>query len=207
MIRTEALAGVSLARKPVEEFERLVQKYDKAIYNLAYRLTGDKEEAKDLAQEALVKAYRSFDKFQLGSSFEKWLYRIASNIYIDRLRRRPKFRIESLDRPIGTLDEQLPRELQDNSAGPEELAEISELHQAIQRGIQSLPPEYRLAVVLCDVQGFSYEEISEILKCSIGTVRSRIHRGRRLLRKRLLPYLDHRQEEDPEASRRSRGGR
>ncbi|HHY97753.1 MAG TPA: sigma-70 family RNA polymerase sigma factor [Firmicutes bacterium] len=207
MIRTEALAGVSLARKPVEEFERLVQKYDKAIYNLAYRLTGDKEEAKDLVQEALVKAYRSFDKFQLGSSFEKWLYRIASNIYIDRLRRRPKFRIESLDRPIDTLDEQLPRELQDNSAGPEELAEISELHQAIQRGIQSLPPEYRLAVVLCDVQGFSYEEISEILKCSIGTVRSRIHRGRRLLRKRLLPYLDHRQEEDHEASHRSRGGR
>ncbi|NPV78857.1 MAG: sigma-70 family RNA polymerase sigma factor [Firmicutes bacterium] len=207
MIRTEALAGVSLARKPVEEFERLVQKYDKAIYNLAYRLTGDKEEAKDLVQEALVKAYRSFDKFQLGSSFEKWLYRIASNIYIDRLRRRPKFRIESLDRPIDTLDEQLPRELQDNSAGPEELAEISELHQAIQRGIQSLPPEYRLAVVLCDVQGFSYEEISEILKCSIGTVRSRIHRGRRLLRKRLLPYLGHRQEEDHEASHRSPGGR
>ncbi|HHY47252.1 MAG TPA: sigma-70 family RNA polymerase sigma factor [Firmicutes bacterium] len=196
MIRTEALASAGAAGGSIEEFERLVRKHGKAIYNLAYRLTGDREEARDLAQEALVRAYRSFDRFRLGSSFEKWLYRIATNVYIDRLRKLPRVKIESLDETLNTNEGQMSREVPDDSAGPEELVEISELHEAIQKAIQSLPEEYRLAVILCDVQGFSYEEISGILQCSIGTIRSRIHRGRRLLRERLLPYIDRRGRED-----------
>ncbi|HHY33881.1 MAG TPA: sigma-70 family RNA polymerase sigma factor [Firmicutes bacterium] len=189
MLNTEALAGVRYKENDVQAFEELVRRYDRKLYNIALRLTGNADEAKDLAQEALLRAYRGFGSFRLGTSFEKWLFRIASNLYIDRLRKQHNVRFESLDEPVLTASGQVEKALPDWSSNPEDVAEKNELAREIQGALQSLPLNYRLAVILYDLEGFSYEEISGILHCSIGTVRSRIHRGRRLLREKLAPYV------------------
>lgn len=190
MLNTEALAHVRCRESDAQAFEELVRHYDRKLYNVALRLTGNPDEAKDLAQEALLRAYRAFSRFRLGTSFEKWLFRIASNLYIDKLRKQHKVRFESLDEPVPTANGQVDKTLPDWSANPEDVAEQNELAETIQAALKALPVNYRLAVVLYDLEGFSYEEISGILRCSIGTVRSRIHRGRKLLRRRLSPYLD-----------------
>ncbi len=189
MLNTQALAGTQYRESNIDAFEELVRTYDHKLDRVALRLTGNTDEAKDLAQEALLRAYRAFDRFKMGTSFEKWLFRIASNLYIDKLRKYGKYRFESLDEPIATNDGYIEKTLPDWTGNPEEIAQQNELADKIQAALQSLPVNYRMAVVLYDLEGFSYEEISGILECSIGTVRSRIHRGRRLLRKKLAPYV------------------
>ncbi|HAV21697.1 MAG TPA: RNA polymerase subunit sigma-70 [Firmicutes bacterium] len=183
------MASAKYRENDIEAFEELVRTYDHKLYRVALRLTGDPDEAKDLAQEALFRAYRAFDRFKMGTSFERWLFRIASNLYIDKLRKRGKYRFESLDEPIATQDGYVEKVLPDWTENPERIAQQNELSDKILAALQSLPLNYRMAVVLYDLEGFSYEEISGILQCSIGTVRSRIHRGRRLLRKKLAPYV------------------
>ncbi|MDI9415880.1 MAG: sigma-70 family RNA polymerase sigma factor [Bacillota bacterium] len=189
MLNTQAIASAKYRENDIEAFEELVRTYDHKLYRVALRLTGDPDEAKDLAQEALFRAYRAFDRFKMGTSFESWLFRIASNLYIDKLRKRGKYRFESLDEPIATQDGYVEKVLPDWTENPERIAQQNELSDKILAALQSLPLNYRMAVVLYDLEGFSYEEISGILQCSIGTVRSRIHRGRRLLRKKLAPYV------------------
>lgn len=189
MLNTEALTDVRCGQTDAQAFEELARRYDRKLYNVALRLTGDPDDAKDLAQEALLRAYRAFGRFRLGTSFEKWLFRIASNLYIDRLRRQRHVRLESLDEPVQTASGQVERSISDESANPEDIAQRNELSAVIQAALRSLPVNYRLAVVLYDLEGYSYEEISNILGCSIGTVRSRIHRGRKLLRQALSPYV------------------
>jgi len=189
MLNTQAIASAKYRENDIEAFEELVRTYDHKLYRVALRLTGDPDEAKDLAQEALFRAYRAFDRFKMGTSFERWLFRIASNLYIDKLRKRGKYRFESLDEPIATQDGYVEKVLPDWTENPERTAQQNELSDKILAALQSLPLNYRMAVVLYDLEGFSYEEISGILQCSIGTVRSRIHRGRRLLRKKLAPYV------------------
>jgi RNA polymerase sigma-70 factor (ECF subfamily) len=189
MLNTQAIASAKYRENDIEAFEELVRTYDHKLYRVALRLTGDPDEAKDLAQEALFRAYRGFDRFKMGTSFERWLFRIASNLYIDKLRKRGKYRFESLDEPIATQDGYVEKVLPDWTENPERIAQQNELSDKILAALQSLPLNYRMAVVLYDLEGFSYEEISGILQCSIGTVRSRIHRGRRLLRKKLAPYV------------------
>lgn len=190
MLQTQALTRPGYQENEIDVFEGLVKRYDKGLYNLALRMTGNPEDAKDLAQEALIRAYRSFDSFKLGTSFERWLYRIATNLYIDKLRKKRGFIIQSLDEPITTDEGEVSREIPTWDHNPEIVFASHELMDKIQEGLLALPPEYRAAVILCDVQGLSYEEISNILNCSIGTVRSRIHRGRRILREKLSPYLN-----------------
>lgn len=189
MLNTQAIASAKYRENDIEAFEELVRTYDHKLYRVALRLTGDPDEAKDLAQEALFRAYRAFDRFKMGTSFERWLFRIASNLYIDKLRKRGKYRFESLDEPIATQDGYVEKVPPDWTENPERIAQQNELSDKILAALQSLPLNYRMAVVLYDLEGFSYEEISGILQCSIGTVRSRIHRGRRLLRKKLAPYV------------------
>lgn len=174
----------------IDQFESLIRDHEKALYHFAYRLTGDPYDAQDLLQEAFLKAYRSFHRFELGTSFDRWVYQITYRLFVDnyrKKRRRPY--TSSLDEPIPNLDQDKAPEVADESQLPEVLTLQSELGQIIQDALKKIPAEFRAAVVLCDVQGFSYEEISQILRCSLGTVRSRIHRGRKLLRGLLLPYL------------------
>jgi len=180
--------------KPVSDqiasFESMVLTHEKALYQFAYRLCGNHHEAQDLLQEGLYRAYKSFAKFETGTAFDRWLYQIIHNLYIDHYRkkkRRPV--VTSIDEPIQHLETEKTVEIADWTLNPENQAMRSELGDQIQRGLEELSPEYRTAVILCDIQGLSYEEISQVLNCSIGTVRSRIHRGRKMLRRLLLPYI------------------
>lgn len=175
----------SQAAESRRAFADLVEKHQKYVYNLAYRMTGNPEEARDLAQEAFIRAYRSFDRFDLATSFEKWLYRIVANLYIDSVRKKSRRKEESLDAPVPTANGPMERVVPDEAYNPALVLERTQLTGEIQAALEHLPAQYRMAVVLCDIQGFSYEEIASMLRCSIGTVRSRIHRGRRLLREEL----------------------
>lgn len=188
MIDALQAGAVAVGRKPEDlrrDFAELVEKHQKYVYNLAYRMTGNPEEARDLAQEAFIRAFRHFDRFDPATSFEKWLYRIVANLYIDAVRKKVRRREESLDAPVVTANGPMERVVPDEAHNPADIMERTHLAGEIQAALEKLPAQYRMAVVLCDVQGFSYEEIAHMLDCSLGTVRSRIHRGRRMMREEL----------------------
>lgn len=191
MERTDCLplGGATNGRWPA--FENLVVAHQRALYHFALRLTGNDQDAEDLLQEALLRAYRSFDRFAPGTAFDRWVYRIIYHLFVDgyRHRKRQSVHLTSLDEPIAAEDSDIQREIPDGRPTPDELALRREFQRQVKTALTTLPAEFRTAVVLCDVQGLSYEEIAQIMNCSIGTVRSRIHRGRRQLRERLRPYL------------------
>ncbi len=162
---------------PVPSFEEVATRYGPTVYQMAYRLTGDDEEARDLAQDVFVRVYRNLDKYEPGT-FSGWLYRITKNLFLDRVRRHKRYRME----PLPDEDWKQPVE---SAPGPADRVEQGLLRGDIERAIVTLPPSFRTAVVLCDVQGLSYDEISEATGWPLGTVRSRIHRGRKLLREAL----------------------
>ncbi|HEY8344928.1 MAG TPA: sigma-70 family RNA polymerase sigma factor [Bacillota bacterium] len=190
MEQTQPLTLTQSASSRWEEFEKEVVDHEKALYHFAYRLCGNPEDAQDLLQEGLLKAYRSYNRFKKGTSFDRWVFQIIYRSFVDlyRKKKRRPF-VSSLNEASPHLEQEKPPEVPDYSALPEEMALKQELGAIIQESLLKLPNEFRAAVILCDVQGFSYEEISQILQCSLGTVRSRIHRGRRLLRELLRPYL------------------
>jgi RNA polymerase sigma-70 factor, ECF subfamily len=162
---------------PVPTWDEVATRYGKKIYNVAYRLTGDAEEAKDLTQDVFVRIYRNLDKYEPGT-FEGWIYRITKNLFLDRVRRRSRVVLEP-------LPEEEWRQPEDEGPGPEARLDQGMLRGDIEAALTELPPDFRTAVVLCDVQGLSYEEIAAATGWPLGTVRSRIHRGRRLLRAQL----------------------
>jgi RNA polymerase sigma-70 factor (ECF subfamily) len=184
-------AGQALSR-PKREFDKLVQRYHKQAYNIAYRLTGNHADAEDLTQEAFVRAFRFFDNYRRDLPFENWLYRIISNLFVDDLRRKPKARIHSLDAPVNGGDTNGDGnaffEVPDMRENPERVVLHEELDEQIQRALEALPADFRMTVILADIEGMSYEEISETMGCSLGTVRSRLHRGRKMLRSRLAGF-------------------
>jgi len=194
----EKVASNTTIQDRVAIFESLVQTYEKPLFQFAYRLCGNHHEAQDLLQEALYRAYKSFAKFEPGTAFDRWLYQIIHNLYIDHYRKKKhRPQITSIDEPMMHLENEKPLEIPDWTANPEHETVRFELGEQIQKGLEELPTEYRSAVILCDIQGLSYEEISQILRCSIGTVRSRIHRGRKMLRRILLPYLKGKEAHTP----------
>lgn len=183
--------AVQAISKPKREFDRLVQRYHKQAYNIAYRLTGNHTDAEDLTQEAFLRAFRFFDNYRRDLPFENWLYRIMSNLFVDELRRRPKARVQSLDAPVGgdaTSESNAFLEIPDSRENPERVVLHEELDEQIQKALATLPPDFRMTVILADIEGMSYEEISETMRCSLGTVRSRLHRGRKLLRGKLAGF-------------------
>ena len=155
-------------------WDEIAERYADTVYTMAFRLTGDRDEARDLAQDVFVRVYRNLDRYQPGT-FEGWLYRITKNLFLDRVRRRKRVRMEPLP------DEEW-RQPSESDPGPLETIEAGVLRSDLETALEELAPTFRTAVVLCDVQGLSYEEISEALGWPIGTVRSRIHRGRKALR-------------------------
>lgn len=172
------------------EFDRLVQRYHKQAYNIAYRMTGNHADAEDLTQEAFVRAFRFFGNYRRDWPFDNWLYKIMSNLFVDDLRRRPKARLQSLDQPLdlGGRSEDVYLEIPDAGANPERLVMSHELDEHIQRALNGLPKDFRMTVILADIEGMSYEEISAAMRCSLGTVRSRLHRGRKLLRAKIALF-------------------
>ena len=167
------------------EFEKLIARTQRQAYNIAYRMTGNRDDAEDLTQEAYLRAYRSFATYNRQMPFESWFFRILSNLFIDLLRRRPKQKPLSLDQPMGDeeMDENLLLQLPDENSNPERNLMEQVMDERLQSALSELPDAFRIAVLLCDVESKSYEEIAQIMGSSIGTVRSRIHRGRSMLRR------------------------
>ncbi len=174
----------------VESFELLISSYDKRAYNIAYRVMGNEEDAKDMAQEALLRIFRSIKDFKGQSSFSTWLYRIVTNVCLDELRRRKNEKYVSMDSTIQTDSGELHMELCSDKETPESVYERVEQRELIKSAISELNEDYRSVIVLRDIQGFSYEEISNILDCSLGTVKSRINRARNMLRERLKSSVE-----------------
>jgi RNA polymerase sigma factor (sigma-70 family) len=158
-------------------WEDIVRTHSARVYRLAYRLTGNPHDAEDLTQEVFVRVFRSLSSYTPGT-FEGWLHRITTNLFLDSARRRQRIRFE------GLADEMVYR-LPGSEPTPAQAFDDSHLDDDVQAALKALPPEYRAAVVLCDIEGFSYEEIAATLGVKLGTVRSRIHRGRAQLRSAL----------------------
>ncbi len=170
------------------EFDGLVERYHKQAYNIAYRMAGNHADAEDLTQEAFIRAFRFFGQYRRELPFDSWLYKIMSNVFIDRLRRRPKVKMRSIDQPVTTDEGEAQFEIADQSDGPEDIVLSQEMDGRMQAALENLPEAFRITVIYADIEGLSYEEIAEATNTNIGTVRSRLHRGRRLLRDKLKKF-------------------
>ncbi len=169
--------GVPSAAAPnwtAPSWEEIVRTHSGRVYRLAYRLTGNTQDAEDLTQEVFVRVFRSLSRYTPGT-FEGWLHRITTNLFLDMARRRQRIRFEG-------LGDDAAQRLHGPGPTPAEAFEERHLDADVYAALQALPPEYRAAVVLCDIEGLSYEEIAATLGIKLGTVRSRIHRGRAQLR-------------------------
>jgi len=155
----------------------IVSEHSPRVYRLAYRLTGNPHDAEDLTQDVFVRVFRSLDRFVAGN-FEAWLHRITTNLFLDGARRRQRIRFDA-------LAEDADGRLADPGAGPVERFDMTHLDGEVREALMALRPEFRAAVVLCDIEGLPYEEVADVLGVKLGTVRSRIHRGRSQLRERL----------------------
>jgi RNA polymerase sigma-70 factor (ECF subfamily) len=179
----------------VEAFNQLILRYQQTTYGVVYRMLGNPEVAADVTQDALLAAFRAVGSFRGGSSFRAWLLRIASNMACDHWRKNQRHPASSLDELTDEDEPHTSEELTalvepDQASNPEEFLLSQELQELIQRGLQDLPLEQRVAVILCDIEGHSYEEIAAITLSSIGTVRSRISRGRGRLRRYLYQHKE-----------------
>jgi RNA polymerase sigma-70 factor (ECF subfamily) len=179
----------------VNAFNELILHYQQTTYGVVYRMIGDADVAADVTQDAFIAAFRGIQSFRGGSSFRAWLLRIASNLACDHWRRTQRHPLESLD---VLSDEDEPHSASDLGAlveteqgnNPEEYVLSQELQELIQHALQALPLDQRVAVVLCDIEGLAYEEIAATTQATLGTVRSRIARGRARLRNYLYQYRE-----------------
>jgi len=161
-------------------FEALVDLYKDKIYTYVSRMLHDPVEAQDIAQDTFLRAYQSLPRFRGASSFQTWLYRIASNLVIDSVRRRSRRQAGavSLDAPVNTEDGELARQIPDERRGPEQLAESTAVQEQVKQAIARLSPKLRPVLVMYDLQGMSYQEIAQALGCPLGTVKSRLFNAR-----------------------------
>lgn len=177
-------------RKERAQFEEAVLPHLDALYGSAFRLTRNGGDAEDLVQDALLRAYRFWGSFQKGSNCKAWLFKILTNTFINGYKRKKRSK-EILKAAVAeqeSTDGVLIHAQALNQRSPAELVVEQSLSEDVERALETIPADFRVAVVLCDVEGFSYKEIAEILECPVGTVMSRLHRGRRLLHKELHEY-------------------
>jgi RNA polymerase sigma-70 factor, ECF subfamily len=168
-------------------WEQVVREHSARVYRLAYRLSGNAQDAEDLTQDTFIRVFRSLASYQPGT-FEGWLHRITTNLFLDMVRRRQRIRFDAL--PDDT------EKLAGSAPSPEQVYVDTHLDPQIQAALDALQPEFRAAVVLCDIEGLTYEEIAATLGIKLGTVRSRIHRGRVQLREALAHLDPNRQPAD-----------
>lgn len=166
------MAGDAAWQPPT--WEQVVREHSPRVYRLSYRLTGNQHDAEDLTHDVFLRVFRSLDSYRPGT-FEGWLHRITTNVFLDRMRRKQRIRFDALS------DESAAR-IPSARLGPEAAYDASHFDDDVQRALDALAPQFRAAVVLCDIEGYSYEEVAETLGVKLGTVRSRIHRGRAQLR-------------------------
>ena len=181
MTREQETAAIqSVLDGDVNAFEVLVKEYEKNVYNLALRMTGNSEDAADMSQEAFIKAYNSLSSFRGDSKFSVWLYRIVSNVCLDYLRSRTRKPTVSLSTENDD-GEEIELDIADETQSPEFLFDRRLTRDAVRRGLAALPPDHREILLLREIQGLSYEEIAEALELEAGTVKSRIFRARKKL--------------------------
>jgi RNA polymerase sigma-70 factor (ECF subfamily) len=168
-------------RGDVESFNGLVRLYEGRVYNLCYRMLGDAESAADAAQDAFLSAFRNLRSFR-GGSFRSWMLRIATNTCYDALRARKRRPSVSLDIEADDEQDSSPLQIADTAESPDDYAQRRELAAAIQEGLATLPDEQRIVLILSDIQGLAYEEIAQITNSNLGTIKSRLSRGRARLR-------------------------
>jgi RNA polymerase sigma-70 factor (ECF subfamily) len=171
-------------------FQEIVRRYRNPITNFVYRMLDDYDRSVELAQETFIRVYTSASRYQANYSFSTYIYRIAANLAISELRQRKRRKLVSLFSPFTNDDgDALERDLPDQAPLQDESLIEAERRQAVTRAIASLPEKYRAALVLRDVEGFSYDQIAKVLKLSEGTVKSRINRARNLLKEKLSAYI------------------
>jgi RNA polymerase sigma-70 factor (ECF subfamily) len=175
--RVESVSTVESPTWVPPTWDEVVREHADRVYRLAYRLSGNRADAEDLTQETFVRVFRSLAQYEPGT-FEGWLHRITTNLFLDMVRRRQRIRFDALPEDAGDR-------IAGSDPGPEQAYHEMHLDPEIEAALDALPPDFRAAVVLCDIEGLSYEEIAATLGVKLGTVRSRIHRGRSQLRKAL----------------------
>ncbi len=176
----------SAKKGDIEAFEKLIEAHEKKVFNIALRMMGNYEDAMDMAQEAFIRVFKSIGSFKEQSSLSTWIYRIVTNICLDELRKRKNRKVLSIDDNIKSDDGEIKRNIVSDDLTPDEKVERDEIKRMINNAINELSDEHRTAIVLRDIQGFSYKEISEIVNCPEGTVKSRISRARQALKEILM---------------------
>jgi len=171
-------------------FAELVDKYKQPVMNLVYRIVRDATEAEDLAQNVFLQVYKSAHRYEVTARFSTWLFTIARNLCLNEIRRRSRHPADSLEGTQAETDDQPARQFEDRkTAMPTETLLHTELEQKIAQAVAELPEPQRTALLLCRQDDLSYEEISEVLGCSLSATKSLIHRGRETLKLKLKPYL------------------
>lgn len=171
-----------------DAFEELVKRYEGKVYTITYRFTGNHADAGDLAQDAFIRAYQALGSFRGDASFATWLYRIASNVCRDELRRKQRQKKVSLDEVLSQGGGNPFLVSADMS--PQDCLEKTEIRDLVQRQLTSLPGDQRLILVMREIQGLSYEEIASALDCNLGTVKSRLNRARQALKQKVLEHRE-----------------
>lgn len=172
-----------------QQFTAQAMPYLDALYNTAMRLSRNAQDAEDLVQETYLKAYRHFDKFEPGTNLKAWLFKILKNTFINEYRRR---QLRPLESDFGEIEEAFENEVAEHGSQPIQTPEdevlAASLDERVQKALAALPNDYRMVVLLADVEGFAYREIAEILDIPVGTVMSRLYRGRKQLEAEMLRY-------------------
>jgi len=189
----DALAVEQVLAGRTEVYGDLVRKHADSVFNACWRICGNLEDARDLTQEAFLRAFENLGRFRQQSSFRTWIFRVAMNLALSQRRRRRTRPTVSLDQPTdaaGTQAERLAQRVADErTPDPEATVSEAELHGQVLKALQGLDEEHRAVVVLRDIEGFDYEQIAAVLEVPTGTVKSRLHRARLALREVLAPHL------------------
>ncbi|MBB6052462.1 sigma-70 family RNA polymerase sigma factor [Armatimonas rosea] len=172
-------------RGDVAAFDKLVRRYERTVYNVAYRLSGSHDDASDIAQEAFVRAWNNLKSFRGEAQFSTWIHRIVTNVFLDDRKKKRSRPTTSLDESMELDENTVTRQFEDASPGPEALMEGEERRMILEKAIHTLPEAQRVMIVMYHNQGLAYEEIADLTQLPIGTVKSRLNRARLALRDRL----------------------
>lgn len=198
-LEPDAALMLRVKQGDAQAFAELVDKYKQPVVNLVGRMLHDPTEAEDVAQNVFVQVYKSAPRYQVASRFSTWLFTIARNLCLNEIRRRARHPADSIDVPHPEQEGQPARQFEDKGASsPPDALLQQELERKVQEALEALPENQRAAILLCRQGELSYEDIAEVLGCSVSATKSLIHRGRETLKQRLKPYLRSGQWEEPQ---------